>query len=253
MSALPVPQCAINIYKIFKEILKTNSRSPDGLKTLYTEAQIEWATKVWINNYDNLRKNTNTFYMTLVLMNRKTLSGNFSLIYNDNIYRAIEKKKEKELVKLYSNPLFTELYDNNLLNKDEIKGLEIVLKKEMFAMNFFIKSIENSSKIQEDFLNSDIYHECFYQIHSLVNIYVSREDSKYLSTTNVNYVNIIEYNENTDSYQVMSFDLQNLLCLINFDENNTYTNKPFDEKTINSIKEKYIVELKLINRSYGKK
>jgi superfamily II DNA helicase RecQ len=253
MSAYPVPQCAINIYKIFKEILKTNCRSPDGLKTLYTEAQITWATKIWISNYDNLRKNSNTFYMTLVLMNRKTLSGNFSLIYNDNIYRAIEKKKEKELVKLFNTPYFTELYDNNLLNKEEVKGLEIVLKKEMLAMNFFIKSIENNSKIQEDFLNSDIYQECFYQIHPLVNIYVSREDSKFLSTTNVDYVNITEYNENTDSYQVMSFDLQNLLSLINFDENNTYTNKPFDEKTIKSIKDKYVVELKLINRSYGKK
>jgi hypothetical protein len=51
----------------------------------------------------------------------------------------------------------------------------------------------------------------------------------------------------------MSFDLQNLLSLINFDENNTYTNKPFEEKTVKYLREKYTVELKLINRSYGKK
>ena len=249
----PVPQSAINIYKIFKEILRTNSRSPDGLKKLYSENQISWATKVWISNYDNLKKNSDTFYMSLVLLNRKTLSGNFALIYNDNIYRAIEKKKEKELIKLFHTPLFTEIYDNTLITKEELKGLENVLKREMLAMNLFLKSIENDTKIHEDFLNSETYKECFYQIHSLVNIYVSRENAKYLPTTNVNYVNIIEYNEHTDSHQVMSFDLQNLLSLINFDENNTYTNKPFDEKTIKSLKDKYVVELKLINRSYGKK
>jgi hypothetical protein len=249
----PVPQSAINIYKIFKEILRTNSRSPDGLKKLYNEEQISWATKIWIANYDNLRKNSDNFYMTLVLLNRKTLSGNFALIYNDSIYRAIEKKKEKELVKLYNTSVFTEIYDNELLSKEEIKGLENVLKREMLAMNLFLKSIENESKIETDFLNSEAYKECFYQIHSLVNIYVPRENAKYLPTTNVNYVNIIEYNEHTDSHQVMCFDLQNLLSLINFDENNTYTNKPFDEKTVKYLKEKYVVELKLINRSYGKK
>lgn len=249
----PVPQAALNIYKIFKEILKTNSRSPDGLKKLYSESQIEYAAKIWIINYDNLKKHSDNFYMSLVLLNRKTLSGNFALIYNDSIYRAIEKKKEKELLKLLSNPVFTEIYDNELLSKDEVKALENVLKREMLAMNLFLKSVENDSKIVDDFLNSETYKECFYQIHSLVNIYVSRENAKYLPTTNVNYVNIIEYNENTDSHQVMSFDLQNLLSLINFDENNTYTNKPFDEKTIRSIKDKYVLELKLINRSYGKK
>jgi len=249
----PVPQSAINIYKIFKEILRTNSRSPDGLKKLYNESQIEYATKVWISNYDNLKKHSDNFYMSLVLLNRKTLSGNFALIYNDSIYRAIEKKREKELIKLFNTPVFTEIYDNELITKEELKGLENVLKREMLAMNLFIKSIENESKVSHDFLNSESYKECFYQIHSLVNIYVSRENAKYLPTTNVNYVNIIEYNEHTDSYQVMSFDLQNLLSLINFDENNTYTNKPFEEKTVKYLKEKYVVELKLINRSYGKK
>jgi hypothetical protein len=252
MSVRAIPSAAINIYNLFREILKTNCRSMDGIKTLYSEEHIKWATKVWIANYDNLRKNTENFYMTLVLLNRKTLCGKFSLVYNDSVYKAIKDKKEKELIKLYSFPYFIELSDNKELSKDEVKGLEIILKKEMLATNFFIKKLENLSKIPENFLESEEYKECFFQIHPLLNIEISRNEIKYSNTSISDYVIITEQNETTDSLQILYFDLLNLLSLIYFDENNTYTNKPFNVKTIEILKQKYSFEMKLLKRSYGK-
>lgn len=252
MSVRAIPSAAINIYNLFREILKTNCRSMDGIKNLYNEDHIKWATKVWVSNYDNLRKNTENFYMTLVLLNRKTLCGKFSLVYNDSVYKAIKDKKEKELIKLYSFPYFSELSDNKELSKDEVKGLEIVLKKEMLATNFFIKKLENVSKIPENFLESEEYKECFYQIHPLVNINISRDDIKYINTSVSDYVIITEHNEATDSLQILYFDLVNLLSLIYFDENNTYTNKPFSVKTLEMLKQKYDFEMKLLKRAYGK-
>ena len=252
MSVKAIPNAAINIYTLFKEILKTNCRSMDGIKVLYKEENIKWASKVWLANYDNLRKNCENFYMTLVMLNRKTLCGKFSLVYNDSVYKAIKDKKEKELLKLYSAPYFSELSDNKELNKEEIKYLEIVLKKEMLATNFFIKKLENVSKIPENFLESDEYKECFYQIHPLLNINISRNDVKYIDTSVSDYIMISEHNEATDSLQILYFDLLNLLSLIYFDENNTYTNKPFNVKTLEMLKQKYTFEMKLLKRSYGK-
>jgi hypothetical protein len=252
MSVKAIPNAAINIYKIFKEILKTNSKSLDGIKTLYTEEHIKWASNIWLNNYDNLRKNSETFYMILVLLNRKSLCGKFSLVYNDSVYKAIKDKKEKDLVKLYSSPYFSELYDNKELSKEEKKELEIILKKEMLAINFFIKKLENSNKVPENFLESDEYKECFYQIHLLLDIEISRNEIKYSNTSVSDYVIITEYNEVTESLQILYFDLLNLLSLIYFDENNTYTNKPFNVKTIEILKQKYNFEMKLLKRSYGK-
>jgi hypothetical protein len=248
-----IPRSAVNIYNLFKDIIYTNAKSPDGIRTLYSKENIDWACKIWIKNYDNLRKNPDTFYMTLVLLNRKSLCGKFSLVYNDNIYKSIKDKKEKDLIKLYSNPYFNELYDNKELTKEEKNGLEIILKKEMLAINFYIKKLENMSKIPENFLESEEYKECFYQIHQTLNIHISRQDIQYINTSVVDYITISEYNENSDSQFIMYYDILNLLSLIYFDENNTYTNKPFNVNTINSIKKKYEFEMKLLKRAYGDK
>ncbi len=252
MSVKAIPSAAINIYNLFKDILKTNSRSMDGIKTLYSEDQMNWASKIWLANYDNLRKNSETFYMTLVMLNRKTLCGKFSLVYNDSVYKAIKDKKEKELIKLFIAPYFSELSDNKELSKEEVKGLEIVLRKEMLATNFFVKKLENVCKIPENFLESEEYKECFYQIHPLLNINISRNDIKYIDTSVSDYIMITEYNEATDSLQILYFDLLNLLSLVYFDENNTYTNKPFNVKTLEMLKQKYNFEMKLLKRAYGK-
>lgn len=249
MPVNPIPQSAINIYKLFKEILKTNERSPDGLKKLLRDVDIEWAAKVWIKNYDNFRKVPDMFYMTLVLINRKTISGKFSLIYNENIYKVIEKRKEKELIKLYSTPFFSELYDNKELSKREINECEATLRKEMLCMNFFLKKVENMKISETNFLDSPEYKECFYQIYALHD----QEDVSFLRTSTLKFATVTEYNEHTDSYQIMTFDILNLLSLICYDENNTYTNKPFNEKTVNYYKENFPIEMKMIKRSYGKK
>jgi hypothetical protein len=121
----------------------------------------------------------------------------------------------------------------------------------MLALNFYVKKLENMSKVSENFLESEEYKECFYQIHQTLNIQVSRQDAKNFNTAIADYIVIDEYNDYTDSQYLMYFDILHLLSLIYFDENNTYTNKPFNVNTINNVKKKYEFEMKLLRRAYG--
>jgi hypothetical protein len=75
---------------------------------------------------------------------------------------------------------------------------------------------------------------------------------KYASFESPNFTTLAEYNENTDTYHMYSFDILDLIHLVVFKENNLYTNKPFSEQNLENIHSKYSIEIKMLKRSYGK-
>jgi len=249
MSVKIIPQSVINAKLIFKETVNSN-KEMNNTKFFYKTEDIEWMCKLWIQNYDKIKENPKNYFMTLTLLNRNTKSGRFALIYNDLIRSSVERRKDKEFIKLLLNPEIPEIFDNKYLTEEERKSLELCFKKEMLSMNLLLKKIENYKKFE--LVPSNLYNECYIQV-SLINDKDSDIDIlKHASFENSNFTMLSEYNENTDTYHTYSFDILELLLLILLKENNIYTNKPFSDSNIDNITSKYNTELKMLRRSYGK-
>lgn len=245
-----IPQEVINAKRFFEETMRNNKKILNSNKYFYKMEDIEWMTQMWIKHYDKIRENPKHYYMTLLLLNRNTHSGRFALVYNDLIYAMVEKRKEKEFVKLLLYPEFPELFDNKYLDANEKKHLEKMFYSELKSLNLLMKFYENSKKIE--LIPSKTYNECFLQVSMMENNDSELELMKYASFESPTFATLAEYNENTDTYHMYSFDLLDLITLIVFQENNFYTNKPFSEQNIENVLGKYSTEVKMVKRAYGK-
>jgi hypothetical protein len=250
MTVKIIPQTVINAKRFFQETILSNKNILSGNKFLYKKEDIEWMTNIWIKNYDKIKENPTSYYMILTLLNRNTRSGRFALIYNDLVYGAVEKRKDKDFAKLLLNPEFPEIYDNKLLTSEEKEHLKTILKYEMTAINLLIKRQESSKKIE--LIPSALYNECFLQVSIMYQTEEDPELLKYSSFESPNYITIAEYNDNTDTHHMYSFDLLDLIVLVVFKENNVYTGKPFSEANIENVTSRYNIEIKMIKRAYGK-
>ena len=250
MSVKIIPQSAINAKKFFKETISTTNSASSNTKFNYSPEDIEWMSSVWIKNYDKLKENPEKYYMALTLLNRNTKSGRFAILYNNLVYTVVEKRKEKELVKLLLNPEYPEIFDNKFIKESEKDHLISILKKEMLALNLLMKKLENSKTVE--LVPSSLYNECYLQITLLHEKDIDLEMMKHTSFENPIFTMISEYNENTDTFHTYSFDVLELLLLILMGENNIYTNKPFSETNVENITSKYSTELKMLKRAYGK-
>lgn len=250
MPAKLIPQSVLNAKNFFKETILTTNSSINNPKLQYSQEDIHWATNVWIKNYDKIKENPETYYMVLTLLNRNTKSGKFAIIYNNTIRSVVEKRKDKEFLKLLLSPDYPEVFDNKLLSEDEKNTLISILKKEMLALNLLMKKLENAKQIQ--LIPSDLYNECYLQISLLQEEDIDLDMMKYTSFESPNFTMISEYNENTDTYHTYTFDVLELLLMILLNENNMYTNKPFSETSLENTMSKYATEFKMIRRSYGK-
>jgi hypothetical protein len=250
MSTKLIPQSVLNAKNFFKETIITTNSVINNSKFQYSSEDIQWMTNIWIKNYDKIKENPETYYMVLTLLNRNTKSGKFAIIYNNTIRNIVEKRKDKELVKLFLQPEYPEVFDNKFLSTEERELLISILKKEMLALNLLMKKLENSKMIE--LVPSNLYNECYIQISLLYEKDIDLEVMKYASFESPNFTMISEYNENTDTYHTYTFDILELLLMILLNENNMYTNKPFSETSIENIISKYKTELKMLKRSYGK-
>jgi hypothetical protein len=203
-----------------------------------------------IINYDKIKENPNSYYMVLTMLNRNTRSGRFALVYNDLVYSTVEKRKDKDFARLLLNPEFPEINDNKSLNEDEKEYLKKILKYEMTAINLLIKRQESVKKLE--LIPSALYNECFLQVSLMYQKEEDPELLKYSSFESPNYITLAEYNENTDTYHMYSFDLLDLIVLVVFNENNVYTGKPFSEANLENITSRYNTEIKMVKRAYGK-
>ena len=250
MTVKIIPQSVINAKKFFQETILSGKNILNGNKFLYKKEDIEWMTNIWIKNYDKIKENPENYYMILTLLNRNTKSGRFALIYNDLVYNVVEKRKEKDFVKLLMNPEFPEINDNKALAEEEKQYLKTILKYEMTAINLLMKRQESSKKIE--LIPSVLYNECFMQVSLMYQKEEDPELLKYSSFESPNYITIAEHNENTDTYHMYSFDLLDLIVLVVFKENNVYTGKPFSEANLENINSRYNTEIKMVKRAYGK-
>jgi hypothetical protein len=245
-----IPQSVLNAKNFFKETITTSNSAINNSKFQYSQEDIQWMTNIWIKNYDKIKENPETYYMILTLLNRNTKSGKFAILYNNMVRNIVEKRKDKDLVKLFLNPEYPEIFDNKFLSANEQESLVSVLKKEMLALNLLMKKLENSKTIE--LVPSSLYNECYLQISLLYEKDIDLEIMKYTSFESPNFTMISEYNENTDTYHTYTFDVIELLLMILLNENNIYTNKPFSETSIENTVSKYSIELKMMKRSYGK-
>jgi len=250
MSVKIIPRCVVNAKLFFQETILSGRSISSGSKFLYSKEDVDWMTNIWIKNYDKIKENPYNYYMTLTLLNRNTKSGRFALIYNDLVYASVEKRKEKDFLKLLLHPEFTEINDNKYFDEKERNHWRFILKCELTAINLLMKKQENSKKIQ--MIPSPLYNECFIQVSFLFNKDIDIDLLKYTSFESTNFITLSEYNENTDTYHMYSFDLIDLILLVVFKENNIYTNKPFSEQNLENINTKYSTEIKMVRRSYGK-
>jgi hypothetical protein len=245
-----VPQSIINAKRYFQETVLSGKNILSNNKFVYKPEDVEWMGKLWVKVYDKIKENPENYYMVLTLLNRNTKSGKFALIYNDLIFNTVEKRKDKEFMKLLINPEFPELFDNKLLSMEEKSQLQSTFKTEMMTINLLIKIQENSHKLE--MIPSNLYNECFMQVSALLNQDLDLDLLKHASFESSSFITIPEYNENTDTYHMYSFDVLDLIHLIVFKENNVYTGKPFSEQNIENITMKHSIEMKMIKRSYGK-
>lgn len=250
MPAKLIPQSVLNAKNFFKETITSSNSSINNSKLQYSPEDIQWMTNIWIKNYDKIKENPETYYMVLTLLNRNTKSGKFAILYNNMVRTIVEKRKDKDLVKLLLNPEYPEIFDNKFLSNEERETLISILKKEMLAINLLMKKLENSKTIE--LIPSNLYNECYIQISLLYENDIDLEIMKHTSFESPNFTMISEYNENTDTYHTYTFDVIELLLMILLNENNIYTNKPFSETSIENIISKYKTELKMMKRSYGK-
>jgi hypothetical protein len=245
-----IPQSAINAKRFFQETILSGKSIINSNKFLYKQEDVDWMCKLWIRNYDKLKENPVNYYTALTLLNRNTRSGRFALVYNDLIFSCVEKRKDKDFVKLLFNPEFPELYDNKTLTESERTVLKNILKCEIMTINLLMKKQENSQKLE--LVPSSLYNECFLQVSLLLQKDLDPELMKFASFESPNFTTLAEYNENTDTYHMYSFDILDLIHLVVFKENNLYTNKPFSEQNLENIHSKYSIEIKMLKRSYGK-
>jgi len=249
MSVKIIPQSVINAKAIFNETVNSN-KEMNNTKFFYKPEDIDWMSKLWVQNYDKIKENPTNYFMVLTLLNRNTKSGRFALIYNDLVRSSVERRKDKEFVKLLLNPEFPEIFDNKHLTVEEKTYLELSLKKEMLSLNLLLKKIENCKKFE--LIPSNLYNECYIQVTLIQDKDSDMDILKHASFENSNFTMLSEYNDNTDTYHTYSFDILELLLLILMKENNMYTNKPFSESNIDNITSKYTTELKMLRRAYGK-
>lgn len=250
MSVKIIPQAAINAKRFFQDTILSGKNILNGNKFLYKDTDIEWMTKIWLKTYDKLKETPEKYYTVLTLLNRNTRCGRFALIYNDLVYNTVDKRKEKEFVKLLLNPEFPEVFDNKALTDEEREHLKKILKYEMTAINLLMKRQESSKKIE--LVPSTLYNECFLQVSLMYQQEEDPELLKYSSFESPNFTTLAEYNENTDTYHMYSYDLLDLIVLVTFKENNVYTGKPFSEQNLENIHSRYTAEIKMVRRSYGK-
>jgi len=250
MTVKIIPQSVINAKRFFQDTVLSGKNILNGSKFLYKKEDIDWMTNIWIKNYDKIKENPNSYYMVLTMLNRNTRSGRFALVYNDLVYSTVEKRKDKDFARLLLNPEFPEINDNKSLNEDEKEYLKKILKYEMTAINLLIKRQESAKKLE--LIPSALYNECFLQVSLMYQKEEDPELLKYSSFESPNYITLAEYNENTDTYHMYSFDLLDLIVLVVFNENNVYTGKPFSEANLENITSRYNTEIKMVKRAYGK-
>lgn len=250
MSVKIIPQKVINAKKFFEEIILSGKNILNSNRYLYTPEDVHWMTHIWIKNYDKLKENPVNFYMVLTLLNRNTKSGRFAILYNNSVYASVEKRKEKDFVKLLFNPEFPEVFDNKLLTEEEKNQLKKLFQYEMTALNLLMKKQENEKIIQ--LIPSNLYNQCFLEVYAFFNKDTVSDLLKYDTFESPMFVALSEYNETADTYHMYSFDLLDLILLVVFKENNIYTNKPFSEQNLENIHSKYALEIKMVKMSYGK-
>lgn len=95
-------------------------------------------------------RSVDAFISGLILLNKNSYFGTYSLGYNRDIIQAVLEKNETRFLKTFMNPTSTEVFKNGLVEKEILDEIE----------HYF-----NVEKMVYFYLYQKKYYDCFYEIN----------------------------------------------------------------------------------------
>lgn len=220
------------IYNLVIDILKTHP--------FLDMKDIEYTANIVCNlNLDN--KQLAKF---LLHSFKRSNIGKFTLTFNHNLDYYIknrDKDKLQLLISLSENDAFIELFDNPLLNSTEISTIYDIYKLEFLAL---LNTIEYTLSLQSSESRFDsLYSKCYIGIcnYKLENGCTNDILQSYQIPSSIP---ISDFDIDNQADKIYYFDLYELINLIINDNNiNKFTNKPFSHSVYDLIKQKYNKEI----------
>lgn len=204
--------------------------------TEYNSDDIKWLINVFTKNYNYLGQNPNKYYSLLTLVNMRIFSGYFAHIFNYKLTKYTKERNEQEITKLFFNPEFKEVLDNNILSEDEKNELLKIFEMEVYTTNLFMKKISINTNLTERF--DEVFEECYIDVYTKI----FRNDVKNPKNEFQDFILVTEYNPRTKTNHAYTFKLIDLLIQC-FNQN--FTHK-LSDITIKSLCDKFETELKII-------
>lgn len=196
---------------------------------------ISWIMDIIQNNYDNLVNNPKNYYKFLTLSYNKIFCGFFAHIHNFKLIKFCRERNTINFINLMYNCKFEEVENNIFLTEEERNEMNTILTMEMLAINLTLKQycLNNSvinkfeKSIEESY--TEIYNKMY--IQSVRNCKCNFQD----------FVVVTEYNNRTKSNHAYTYKLIDILIYLV--QNNTLEN--LNQQTIDNLKKKYKIELKI--------
>jgi hypothetical protein len=151
--------------ELLELILKTN----DDFLTKKIDFIMKAITKI---------KNTDTFISGLVLLNKNSYFGTYSLSYNKDIMDSVYEKDQNSFLKIFTNPTSTDIFKNDNVSKETLDE---------------IKYYYHLEKLTYFYLYQKKFYNCFYDINleniqnlkkQIYDIKQKKSDIKYFSNKN---------------------------------------------------------------------
>ena len=116
---------------------------------LKTNNDILYSRIDFILKYSLKVKDLETFISSAILLNKNNYFGTYSLNFNREILESVTKKDKDMFLKIFSNPMRNEIFNNEYLNKGKTSE---------------IKYYYDIEKIVYFYLYQKKYYDCFYEI-----------------------------------------------------------------------------------------
>lgn len=123
-------------------------------------------------------KDTDKFVSGLILLNKNSYFGTYALGYNRDLLCAIFERDENKFIRIFSNPISTDIFNNHNLSKENLDEIKYYYSLE--KMTYF-------------YLYQKKFYDCFYTINldkiqslkkEIYQIKEKNTDTKYFSNKN---------------------------------------------------------------------
>ena len=95
-------------------------------------------------------KDIERFISGLILINKNSYFGNYSLGYNRDLFEAVHEKNESKFLRIFTNPISSDIFNNYNLTKETLDE---------------IKYYYNLEKMTYFYLYQKKFYDCFYDIN----------------------------------------------------------------------------------------